>query len=415
MAVTLLVSACGPVPAGTELAFPAVSEHAATETAGETPAASTLATPVPTATSSAARAWTTVGSMRAPRYEHTATLLPDGRVLIVGGRGDQPGDSRAKYLDTVELFDPATATWSPGPPMHAARTGHLATALADGRVLVLGGYSHVQGGFDVVRSAELYDPVTNAWATLDSPIRSRYGSSATLLRDGRVLLITSIAFEGWDMKHRDRQRAVFLAPESLTWVDGPTTDDVVGVHSAVALEGGQILVAGGALLVGDGPPPAVNLAAVFDPETARWQAIAPMREPRLDFPLLRLLDGHVLALGGVRPEIYDPAADTWTKVDPPLSERWSSPRAVVLDDGRVFAVGEHGTSGSLPIAELFDASTGTWSEAGAFPVTANMSVTRLLDGRVLVAGGYRTCYPDTGCEDDTITAEAYLFDPTALP
>jgi WD40 repeat protein len=125
------------------------------------------------------------GSLIAGRRGHTGTLLSDGRVLIAGGEVELSG----KPLATAELYDPKTATFSAAGPMTTARKGHTATLLSDGRVLITGGYdgtpASASGGS---ASAELHDPKTGTFARTGSMTAGRTGHSATLLSDGRVLV-----------------------------------------------------------------------------------------------------------------------------------------------------------------------------------------------------------------------------------
>jgi hypothetical protein len=135
----------------------------------------------------------TAGTMTSGRLYDTATLLSDGRVLIAGGI-DQSGQNVA----TAELYDPATGTFSVTESLSLARQSHSATLLPDGQVLVAGGthvvYETTSGGWSVVSwstlaSAELYDPKSGHFESTGSMTTARYGHTATLLPDGRVLLI----------------------------------------------------------------------------------------------------------------------------------------------------------------------------------------------------------------------------------
>ena len=111
------------------------------------------------------------------RYGHTATLLPNGQVLVAGG-GDDNGDIFA----SAELYNPATGVWSPTGSIGSPRSSHTATLLANGQVLVVG------EGTTPLAGAELYDPATGTWSPTGSLGFARSGYSATLLANGQVLI-----------------------------------------------------------------------------------------------------------------------------------------------------------------------------------------------------------------------------------
>jgi WD40 repeat protein len=124
------------------------------------------------------------GSMMTPRAFHTATLLPDGQVLLAGGENDSGFNSSA------ELYDPSSGTFSPTGSMSSARQNQVATLLADGRVLVAGG--DVGTGNRLV-SAELYDPATGQFSPTGNMTTARVNPTATTLLDGRVLIVGGVA------------------------------------------------------------------------------------------------------------------------------------------------------------------------------------------------------------------------------
>ena len=123
--------------------------------------------------------WVLTGKMNIARAGHTATLLADGKVLVVGGANGSPD-----AIDAAELYDPPSRSWTLTGRLNLARFADTATLLADGRVLVTGGFSH--GGF--TNTAEVYDPAKGAWTRTGNMSTVRAGHSATLLQDGRVLV-----------------------------------------------------------------------------------------------------------------------------------------------------------------------------------------------------------------------------------
>jgi hypothetical protein len=120
--------------------------------------------------------WTASGNLTTGRYDHTATLLPDGKVLVAGGYD-------GGWLNSAEVYDPAAGTWTASGNLNTARYGHTATLLPDGKVLVAGGYD---GGW--LNSAEVYDPAAGAWTASGNLNTAHYRHTATLLPDGKVLV-----------------------------------------------------------------------------------------------------------------------------------------------------------------------------------------------------------------------------------
>jgi hypothetical protein len=187
---------------------------------------------------SATGTWSGAGVVAHTRTAYRATLLADGRVLVTGGRGSNDGGSSSDGpLSSVELFDPATGSWIDGKPMHEPRTGHTATLLSDGRVLVAGGQGTEtsatnQMGF--LSSAEIYDPGSGTWTATEAMTMPHFGHAALLLDDGQVLVTGSLATpvsERFD-------------PIAGTW--RPTTD------TGSAMGPGAALVTDGRVLVTDG-------------------------------------------------------------------------------------------------------------------------------------------------------------------
>src|SRR4030095_10018389 len=150
--------------------------------------------------------WTMTGSLNTARSLHTATLLLNGQVLVVGGGGNE-------LLDSAELFDPNTGTWNVTGHLKTARFLHTATLLSDGRVMVAGGWvgQSVQTRA-VTNTAELYDPATGTWSATGTMTVARGGHTATLLSNGKVLITG-----GGDMFSPSFNQTELYDPASDTW------------------------------------------------------------------------------------------------------------------------------------------------------------------------------------------------------
>jgi N-acetylneuraminic acid mutarotase len=138
-----------------------------------------------------ANTWTSTGSMAVARRSHTATLLPDGRVVVAGGEG--LGGAR---LASAELYDPASGTWSAADSMATGRFLHTATLLPHGRVLVAGGITSAGPGTDlIIDTAEIYRAHrhgTGDWRLTDSLNEPRALHAATALPSGDVLVVGGV-------------------------------------------------------------------------------------------------------------------------------------------------------------------------------------------------------------------------------
>src|SRR5208283_3128535 len=126
--------------------------------------------------------YSTTGSMKTTRFGHTATLLGNGKVLVAGGNPSSIGEG------TAELFDPATGIFTAAGNMNAQRTGHTATLLKDGKVLVVGGAVFVnpdafpfqRGVWESIQTAELFDPASGTFTPTGSLQTARTTHTATL-------------------------------------------------------------------------------------------------------------------------------------------------------------------------------------------------------------------------------------------
>ncbi len=328
--------------------------------------------------------------MGAPRYDHTATLLSDGRVLVAGGSDGYD------LLAAAEVYDPSIGSWSTVGRLAVARSGHAATLLLDGTVLVTGGYDDRSGR--ILDSTETFDPSSGTWNAAGKMVTARTAHTATLLSDGRVLVAGGSAFGG----HGEAVRAAELYnPASRSWTPTKRMIDARWGHTATLLPGGRVLLAGG--FVGLGWIAATEL---YRPTNGSWAATGTMDEGRAKFTATLLLDGTVLVAGGPRAaEIYDPGSGAWAATGRTIYRRGNYPTATRLPDGRVLMTGgaSRDSQGDWlrAFAEMYDPASRSWARVGE-PVTARFShtATLLLDGRVLLVGG-------TDIEGVMATAELY--------
>jgi N-acetylneuraminic acid mutarotase len=275
--------------------------------------------------------------MGTTRLDFTATLLPSGKVLVVGGL-DAPYPSST--LASAELYDPATNGWSPAAPMSAGRARHTASGLPDGRVLVVGGQSFTLRGGGTFEnqpaSAEIFDPTKNRWSATAPMSLYRLGQTTTLLRDGRVLVTG-----GTDAVATFRSTEIY-DPKQDRWSAAASMTTGRDGHTATLLPNGDVLVIGG---VATDPQTnatiSLSSAEVYDPRVDHWSAVAGMAGARDEHTATSLSNGTVLVVGDTRPgsraEVYDPARNVWSTISGPMDR--SAHKATRLPDGRVVVIG----------------------------------------------------------------------------
>jgi len=286
--------------------------------------------------------------MTTPRYQYSATLLANGEVLIAGGYADP---SLSVYLASAELYNPATGTFSATGSMTTERASPTATLLPNGKVLVAGG---TNCGGCVLASAELYDPVTGTFSATGPMTTPRYDHTATLLFNGKVL------------------------------------------------------VAGGC--GGSGTCPLLGSAELYDPATKTFSVTGSLTTARYNHYATLLPDGKVLIAGGADDngsqnaltgaELYEPATGTFSTTGSMITGRASQGSAALLLTGKVLFPGGCGNSGPLASAELYNETTGAFSATGSMTTARCYHTAALLPtGEVLIAGG-------------TTGSSAELYEPT---
>jgi hypothetical protein len=298
------------------------------------------------------------GSMTVPRIDHTATLLVDGRVLITGGYtwSAVAAQGMPTVLASAELYDPATGIFTPTGSMQTARTGAMATRLTDNRVLIFGGTG--DDSADVSTSA-IYDPATGTFSAAAVAHGGKAGLSVVStspLTDGRLLVVGDYgdARTPW-IETYDPMNGTLTLPQPLT---------MPFFETATVLADGRVLLIGGKQHSDTSFTQLDLLAALFDPAAGTLRDTA---TPPVDFQAYtgsRVADGRVLLLGFTgradrtppvgSAELFDPVLETFQAFGPLTSRSRST--ATLLLDGSVLIVGGGSNLGGEPAydsAELF--------------------------------------------------------------
>jgi N-acetylneuraminic acid mutarotase len=234
--------------------------------------------------------WSTTGGPIAARYRHTATLLQNGMVLTAGGASNK--EDPPSSLASAELYNPATGTWSGTGSLNIDRFDHTATPLPNGKVLVAGGSN---SSFPSLSGAELYDPATGTWSGTGSLNIDRSGHTATLLPNGKVLVAGGHNFAG--IKIDTINSAELYDPATGTWSITGSLNAVRSGHKATLLSNGKVLVVGG-YIHGTFPAVTLNGAELYDPATGIWSPTANLNTPRRGHTATLLPDRNVLVAGG---------------------------------------------------------------------------------------------------------------------
>ena len=334
--------------------------------------------------------FTATGNMSAGRTGHTATLLNNGKVLIAGGyRLVFTGVWSTLIPASAELYDPATGTFTPTGNMTTARYGHTATLLPNGKVLIAGG-SAVE--YDSLASADLYDPSTGTFTATGEMTVTRAWHAASLLNTGKVLIAGGS--DGADPQYVVRANAELYDPTSGTFTATGNMIEMHGHATATLLTNGKVLIDG----EGDVRNGVVSNEELYDPDTGTFsltggRAASSMYSEFSSMAVL-LTNGKVLETlqysldTGQEAELYDPTTGTFTTAGSLTTPRSSDSTATLLPDGTVSIAGKR--DAGQPGAELYVAAARTFSPTGDLTASAgrvNHAATLLPDGTVLLSGG----------------------------
>ena len=343
-----------------------------------------------------------VGIMTQPRYQHAATLLLNGRVLIAGGLAEPPTGrehpapgvpvvlgQRPGRLASAEIFDPETGTSSPTGSMTVSRYSDHGILLPDGRVLFVPTFGHFP--------FEMYD------------FHSARFDFVTILHPGISIRTTSLL----------ANEKVFLSTTKLAGVLDPATGTISAIiwmdhprfgHTATVMKDGRVLIVGGKLVKGDGGLVGRNL--IYDPSSEAFSEAGNLKFDRVHHKAVLLQDGRVLIVGGSdadfrssvqTAEMYDPESDSFSPVGVSTIEPLA---ARLLPTGDVLLIRQD--NGDIV---LFNPATHAFSPTGhSIGWRTRPTVTLLADGRVMIAGGSK----DTGSGHtlkEEITDQVHIFTP----
>ncbi|WP_085695204.1 MULTISPECIES: kelch repeat-containing protein [unclassified Pseudomonas] len=348
--------------------------------------------------------------MNVLRAYHSATVLPDGDVLVVGGtNGMEPaswltdgtrgasgqvpwhhlGQGLSGALSDVERYSPSNNAWTRVAVLPGPRLGHRAVCLNSGQVMVIAG----SGAVGSINGVELYSPATDQWvaaATLETP---RFAHTATLLDSGHVMVCGG--------NHQSQGQGQVLAsveiydPVTNRWRAAADVPFARMDHTATLLASGKLLVLGGYSAQLNA---AIDDASLFDPATGGWSTVQPLPERRMQHTATRLADGRILVVGGADAPfnpgradayLYDPQADSWSLGGTMVHGR-KGHSVTRLASGHVLVIGDGLSVESGNMTEVFDPDTHEWAIGAELAHARFIHTASLLPGgQLLVAAGLR--------------------------
>jgi hypothetical protein len=291
--------------------------------------------------------FSSTGPMSIDRGGAVAAPLPDGRVLVAGGRGSDG------YRSSAEIFNPTTGSFSATGSMGTPRERASAAPLPDGRVLVAGGFT----GSMFLKTAEIYDPSTGTFSPVVAQMaQDRGGAAAVPLPDGRVLIAGGSSAPA----------AELFNPATSSFTTTGSIGPFRGNTAGAPLPDGRALIVGGE----DNGDEPLATALIYDPGTGTFAPTGSMTVARITPAAAPLPDGRVLVGGGSGPssvlasaEVFDPVSGSFSSGGiGSLGEARSGAAAAKLGDGRVLVAGGFGNENFLSSAEIF-AATNTFSYA----------------------------------------------------
>jgi len=342
--------------------------------------------------------WQATANLSCARAGASASLLPDGRILVTGGQ------SANGPVASADFFNPDGSV-SPAPPMVYPRAGHVSVTLQDGRVLVAGGNT---AGGSATSTAEIFDPVANSWTSAGVGMtEARAGATAALLQDGRVLIAggQNGALISSTIEIYDPSTGEFTVAGMMS---SPRTE-----HAMAVLHDGRVLIVGGY----NGTAPVAS-TDIFDPVAGTISAGPALSVARFGHSATTLLNGVVVVIGGnngntnaqqadVTPtEILDPTAATpaFATISATLATPREGHLALELpNNNSILILGGTSAGAEVASAELFApqvSASGAWTYS--FATAGTMTAAR----SAMAASSNQVNAPSTTMQRNGIVAVA---------
>lgn len=380
-----------------------------------------------TPTLAAVGQWTATGALPSAGswygQSEGAVLLKNGKVLVAGG-----ADGSSAALAKAASYDPATGVWTATSPLPSPRRMHTMTLLDNGKVLVAGGTGGSSPLSPGLATAALYDPATGAWTAAASMHEARWGHSAVLLANKKVLVAGGTTVRSGDSVRALRSAETY-DPATNAWTTVAAMTDARTGHPAVVLGGGRVLICGGTAPISGHHEAALAFAELYNPDANSWTPTGSLAEPRSRHQATSISATKVLVVGGATPgapgdgtfdpfsaltaELFDLATGGWTTMPARPGGRGLH-RAVPLGAGKVLVIGgtaDADNDAGYPSVLIFDTGPKTWAAAGSLATGRwAFAATALADQRVLVAGGVvRSGLAAADPDVDDLTATAEVF------
>ena len=342
-----------------------------------------------------AQTWSSAGDMNISRREHTATILNNGNVLVVGGQHGGEITSLVEIFDPkIDRWDSYNleGQWTDASVMNMPRKNHTSTLLPDGSVLIVGGITRTDdvdtsGPTQLLDQAERYFVGgIKKWTLAGEMLNTRTGHTASLLSDGIVLIAGggSVAEENGEKELKHLKSTETYDYRANTWIKSQSMNISRWEHTATVLPSGDVLVVGGENSDGK-----LSSTELFKVATKQWVVLDDLSYPRARHIAVMLSDNRILVAGGgsKTAEIYDMQSDTWTDIGD-ISQNLNLTAASRLPDGKAMIVGGYGVDGAQYQVEIYNPEFDTWNMGPKIPKPrVRASLVDLNKSAILLVGG----------------------------